>query len=256
MADVAALHSEPGIVVTHVDWKDDRAQLTGLRDPLAALPETVLAQHALPPASFALAPFVSLDPRIVERRAQGALEPPASAQVSVEGHDLHLAGAAPRAWIDDAKLLDRAIPGVEHVDDHALHSQESLDALHAAAAPLDALVITFRRGESRIDPDQEVALAHVADRARTALRAAADARVAACLVMTGHTDETGTEERNRSLSFERAAAVRARLASMGIDEANLRATGAGVLQTPAARSVSFHLDVDEARSVPGCGGAP
>jgi OOP family OmpA-OmpF porin len=242
--------------VTQVQSKDDRVQLKGLRDPLAVPPETVLAEHGLPPASFAFEPFVSLDSQIVERRAQGSLQPPPSAQVSIAGHDLHLVGSAPRAWIDEARILDRTIPGVEHVDDHALHAQEALDALQAAAAPLDGLAIHFRLGKSVIDPNQEVALAHVVDRMREALAAAADARVGACIVLTGHTDTTGTEERNQSLSIERASAVRARLASMGIDEAALRAVGAGVLIAPDARKVAFHVEVDEARLFPGCGGAP
>ncbi len=133
-AYVAALQGEPGIVVNQVQWKGAQAQLSGFRDPLAAPPETVLARHGLAPAALDLAPFASLDPRIVEQRARGVLRPPPGVAVHVEGQSLVLAGTAPGPWVDQARWLGRAVAGVEHVDDSALRSQESLSAARAAAS--------------------------------------------------------------------------------------------------------------------------
>jgi OOP family OmpA-OmpF porin len=254
-AYLAALQGEPGIVVNQVRWKGGKARFSGLRDALAAPPEVVLAGHGLAPASFELAPFVSLDPRIVERRARSVLRPPPGVRVSVEGHDLVVVGTAASHWVDEARLLGRTVPGVDRVDDSALRSAESLDGLRAAALGLDASTVTFATGSSRI-ADQEAALRRAADRARAAIDAAAAARVGACLVVTGHTDASGTAERNGSLSVERASTVGARLAAVDIDRGDVRPVGTPPLSDPLARSVTFHLDVDETRFAPGCGGPP
>jgi OOP family OmpA-OmpF porin len=256
MAYRVALQGEPGIVVSQVGWQDGVAQVSGFRDPLATPADTLIAARGLSPASLSMTPFASLDSRLVERRVRTALQPPPGVQISVDGHTLRLAGTAPRAWIEEARLIGRAVPGVQRLEDGALRSQEALQALHGAASPLDAIAVTFARGQSRIQPDQEPALARLADGARAALHAAADARVGACVVLEGHTDETGTEERNRQLGLERASEVRARLASMGVDEADVRVVGAGASAGPLARRVGIRLDLDEARFAPGCGVSP
>jgi hypothetical protein len=243
------------MVVEQIRWKDGKARLSGFRDPLAAPPETVLSRHGLAPASFELTPFVSLDPRIVERRARTVLRPPESVSLSVEGHELHIGGTAGSRWVDDARLLGRTIPGVEHVDDGALRTQESLEAVHTAASKVEAPAIKFAIGRSEL-VDQDAMLKRAVDRARGALQAAADARVGACLVVTGHTDASGTAERNDSLSVDRAKTVSAQLASMGIAGGAIRPVGTRPMSDPLVRSVTFRVDVDESRFTPGCGGGP
>jgi OOP family OmpA-OmpF porin len=256
-ADRAALEAEPGVMVSQVTSRAGQVRISGLRDPLAPSPASVIAHQGLPQAALHFVPFVSLDPRIVERRAWGALQPPPSVQVQVEGGRLRLTGIASRAWIKDARLLGRALPGVEYVDDSALHEEESLEALRAAARYLETVEITFPKGGAGIEPREEASLPGIANRVDAAFRAADEARVGACLTITGHADSTGPEDRNQRLSTERASAVAERLASMGVAPSAQRHLGAGVwVRGPHARTVTFRLDVDEARTGPGCGEAP
>jgi OOP family OmpA-OmpF porin len=254
----ATFGREPGIIVDHVAWHRGRPLLSGFRDPLASPPESVLAHERLPPASFDLAPFVSLDPRIVERRAERVLQPPPGVRVQADGHRLRLTGAAPLSWARDARLLARVLPGVEELDDSGLRSQESLDALSAAARSLETVEVSFRPGQIGIDPSEDGPVADIAARARAAVRAAGEARVGACLVVTGHADSTGAEAANQSLSAQRASEVTRRLATMGVDPAVQRpvGTGAWLAQGRLARSVTVRLIVDEARYRPGCGEGP
>jgi OOP family OmpA-OmpF porin len=72
-ATVTALTAEPGLVVTSAERSHGKNHVRGLRDPLARSPDEVLAAHRLPRADVAMAPYVSLDPAIVEQRARQKL---------------------------------------------------------------------------------------------------------------------------------------------------------------------------------------
>ena len=48
-----------------------------------------------------------------------------------------------------------------------------------------------------------------------------------CINVTGHTDKTGTNATNNPLSQQRADAVKQALVSAGINENNIKASGAG-----------------------------
>lgn len=248
-----AFRDEPGVVVTRAEVTDGAGRLSGFRDPLAEAPAAVAARRGLAPAAFELAPFVSLDPRIVQRRAKRALEPPPTVRLSLEDGTLHAAGVAPRAWTDDARLLARGLPGVARYDEHALRSRERLvDALRDAAAGLANIAIHFERDETRAS-NQEATLERAAEHARSALQAAAEAQMGACVQVIGYADLSGTEEHNRSLSERRAAAVAASLQARGVDGAHLQAKGAG---TSAARRVNLRLELDESGAGPACGAPP
>jgi OOP family OmpA-OmpF porin len=247
---VAALASEPGIVVTGATFEGGRERISGLRDPIAAAPEAVVARRGLSPATFAFVPFASLDPRIVEQRARRALEPPATVELTVREGTLRMTGTAPRAWASDARRLGRAITGIERVDDGALRPQESLDVLRAASSELEAVVIPFHKSETAVPPDAAGTLDDVSAIVRNALRAGDEAHLGACLQIVGSADKAGTDEANALLSLHRAVAVATRLKELGVDDQFMRPTGAGA----DGRTVTLRLVVDEAPSRRGCGG--
>lgn len=79
--------------------------------------------------------------------------------------------------------------------------------------------ITFKLNSAEIEPDSERTL----QRALLGLRDNPEAQVE----IGGHTDDTGTTERNETLSRERAQSVRQWLVSHGIDAGRLTAKGYG-----------------------------
>jgi OOP family OmpA-OmpF porin len=254
----AAMASEPGIVLNQVTWHRGHAYLSGFRDPLARSPEALVAARGLPPPSFDLEPYVSIDPQIVERRANLVLQPPPSVRLSVIDGRLQLSGTAPRAWLQSERLLARAVPGVEAVDDGALIAEESLGELLERRAALESKRVVFPPGVSRIQIADSAWLSEIAGQAREAMAAAQEARVGACLVVTGYGDIRGTAERNTRLGADRASAVADRIAAQGVDPAFQRHVGAGArtIDPTLARNVVFRLDVNEADPRSGCGGGP
>jgi OOP family OmpA-OmpF porin len=247
-SSVAALASQPGIVVTTADWSGDRLRLGGLRDPLASVPQDVLAARGLPAASLQLAPYSSLDPQIVERRARRKLSPPQGASLALVGGVLYAHGVAPRNWIEQTRRLAPVITGIERYDDSDLRPQEAVEDLRNAAAVLERALVSFPVASN--NPDLALGLVAARKSAQRVVAAARDANLRACLSVVGHADATGFEAQNQALSEARARAVVADLVAHGVPRELLGPVGAGIWRDAGseqrARSVTFHVDV-------GCG---
>jgi outer membrane protein OmpA-like peptidoglycan-associated protein len=114
------LAAEPGIVVTGVEWTRGHHRVTGLLDPLAARPEALIEAQGLPPVDTAFGPFLSLDPRMLERR--NAIE------VEKAAEELRYAAAA---------LDDIAVPF--DVDQTKIDPAEQPVVFHAATEAENAL---------------------------------------------------------------------------------------------------------------------
>jgi hypothetical protein len=242
-----ALTSEPGIIINPRALRDGRIE--GLRDPLAPSATSILTRNGLHPLPGELVPFVSLDPRIVERRAEQVLDPPKSVRLTMDGRTLRVAGVAPSAWIDETRILRRTLSGVERVDDGELRPEESLDALRAAAFELETHPIPFEVRYARLGPLQERIIARAARQIRRAIYIAKDARIGICVTITGHADPSGTEDENVRLSDARASGVADRLALLGADGGYTRLATKGILNEPRVPAVMLRLDQSSCEAV-------
>jgi OOP family OmpA-OmpF porin len=242
---VAALTSQPGIVVTAADVSHGRLHIRGLRDPLAAPAREVLAAQPLPPADVEMAPFWSLDPTIVMRRAGEKLGPPEGVSLALVASVLHAHGVAPRSWTEQARRLAPTIAGVDAFDDADLRSREAVDALRDLAATLEGSMVTFPPDSS--DPREAGGLVQARKRAGQLAAVAAEAKTHACLSVVGHADPSGLDAKNVSLSLARARAVVDDMVAHSVARDLLRATGAGVWRgansAAGARSVTFQVEV-------------
>jgi outer membrane protein OmpA-like peptidoglycan-associated protein len=217
-----ALRREPGITVTSFGKSGGKWQIRGVRDPLAAKPEDLLARAGLDPskADFELAPVYSLDDAIVLKRAEGLLAPPSGVSLVVMNGALVASGSAGSNWI--AKFAERArwVPGVTSVDASQLNN--------ADATALEAIVLTFPVGSPELEAGQNEKLAQAAQEIRAISESSGPAGGAAPTIeITGHTDSTGVEGTNLALSNQRAARVMSLLARGGLKNASLRARGVG-----------------------------
>ncbi|MCC6554482.1 MAG: OmpA family protein [Polyangiaceae bacterium] len=247
-AYVTALEREPGLVVTSAEQRAPRHLIRGLRDPLAADPASALSRRGLDPAraSFAFEPFYSLDPRIVERRAAEALRPPGGVSLALRGGTLEARGVAPERWIDRARSMAAALPGVAAFEEHLLYSEESVAAARAAAGALDATELLFPPGSARLPAGQRARLDAIAARARQLVEAAQRGGMAARFEVIGYADPSGPGERNQALSAARAEHAAAELQARGIVAS---ARGGGVrpdVESRRARSVVLRVELSPA----------
>ena len=115
----AALNAEAGIRIDDVELDGNRLRVTGSRDPLAADPLPIVAEHRGSKTfdvELALTPVLSLEPEIVGRRALRALNLPPGVTLERSAGSWHLAGTADAAWLDEARRTIAVLPGMERVE--------------------------------------------------------------------------------------------------------------------------------------------
>jgi flagellar motor protein MotB len=224
-AYVEALRAEPGVVVVSTGRDGGKFVVSGLRDPLARDPATLLPQHRL--AADAVAGrwelYQALHPALVLARARLLLAPPAGTELRFQDGVLLAEGTAPVDWIETAVRLAPVIPGVTRFD--------ATGPVNAAAAALAAAIETavpmFVKGSTAFVPGGEQTVHDQAGRlaALDALGRAAGRRFAVALV--GEADADGAAEANLPLSENRATRVLSLLQAQRLDRVSLTATGVG-----------------------------
>lgn len=262
-AAVARLESEPGITVIRSERSGGRWNVTGMRDPLAANPTTLLASMDIDTTDVLARwePYVSTEPALVLSRARRVLAPPAGVMLRVSGDSLIASGRAPDAWIARVATVAPALPGIVSVDVSRVQPglPADMDSLRVAIEGMRAL---FGVGSGVIDDAARTTMSTVSDRVRALADAARRHRYDVKVQLVGRTDPSGSANENLSLSRRRAVSVRDHLVSLGVSGAMLEPTATGsaspLLASTSAdqarinRSVSF---VVLATSVPGSRGA-
>ena len=222
---VQALRTEPGLVVISTGRSDGKYRVTGLRDPLARDPGTLLPQAQLSSDEVASTwqPYHALLPSFVLSRANTVLKPPPGTTLTFENGVLRVEGDAPAAWLAEARRLAPLIAGVDSVDASAAfraRTQSVTRQLHQA-------MLLFDRGTSRLRPGQEVQLRSTAALVSELGLLAAAAGNTVRIDVIGHTDADGSMQSNVPLSIARAEQAIFALRLPSSDYVRLQPSGVG-----------------------------
>jgi OOP family OmpA-OmpF porin len=251
----SALEEQPGFSITSVARRRGKTQIVGLRDPLADDPALLLARRGLAPAELHFSRFISLDPTIAERRARHILAPPPGVTVAMEAGQLHAAGIAPKSWIDRARLLAPALPGVEGFYDRELAAEEDVSALRSASEALEAIEVPFAPMER--EPSSQGAVARASAALRQVLAHTADARRSVCVTVAGHAVGERDSHAVSLLSRLRADNVVRALVARGVPPDRLVPVAAGLraeqpADAGARRNATFRVQIGDPDAP--CGG--
>ncbi len=142
----------------------------------------------------------------------------------------HVPGVGGVFWADGTMIAERSERQVA-----PLHCQDDIEAI------LGSRTIRFEESSARMDPRSSELLNEVAQALRPCL--------GAIIAINGHTDSSGDEEANISLSGQRAQAVRRALIDMQLPAEGLRARGLGSSEPvegldtadPANRRIEFSV---------------
>jgi OOP family OmpA-OmpF porin len=222
---LAALRAEPGIVVVGSTREGGRYVVSGLRDPAARDPRTLLAGTGVPDTEVEgrWAPYYSLDPAIVAARASEILRPPAGVTLAVADGVLTASGPVPESWAAEAVQRAALIPGVTRFD-----AASALDApVREIIAAVESTPVLFAKGSSQPAPGQRALVDGLVRRVRDLDRLAAVTGVRYRLDIVGHTDDDGAAESNVPLSRARAETVARAIDAAAVPHLRLDARGVG-----------------------------
>jgi OOP family OmpA-OmpF porin len=227
-AYLARLAAEPGLVVLQAGWEDGRRYVRGLRDPLAAAPETLLSGTGLEAEDVrsTWAWYASLDPTILARRAAEVLEAPATVRFRVEGGTLIASGTAAPGWRERSRARAPFLSGITRYDDTAVTSDAQV-RMQALADSLGRVSIRFQAGSSRLLPDQEPSLDRLTDLLNALLETAEQAGREPRIQVSGHVSREGDDAFNRALSQQRADEMVRLLSERGLPPSAFEAVGTG-----------------------------
>lgn len=198
-SSIERLRNEPGIIVTENGTRGGKYFLSGLRDPLARDPQAILRESKIDPGTVVThwEAFQALTPEFVAARAKSLLDPPPTVKLSVHDSVLEAEGFASHQWALETRRAARLLPGVTQYRDDKL-----LD-LNRIEDPL--LMFELDRAELVRGQEEKLSLL-VADIGRLQTQALA-LQKNVLLEISGHTDGSGTEARNSTLSQERAKTI-------------------------------------------------
>jgi outer membrane protein OmpA-like peptidoglycan-associated protein len=231
-AYVEWLRTEPGIVITQSEMRDGKFLVSGLRDPLAIDPLTLLGAAGIDPARVTanFEPYQGLDPQFVLERLEASLNPPPGVTLSVDGERIVAQGSAPSPWISRARKIGSALPAGAPVLDLSAMRDISEGVLGKLRDAIQARSINFDSGKSLPSAGQEQVLDEIASDLNELVKLSSALHVVTRVTLTGHADSQGQGTSNLSLSVARAEAVRALLKKRGVDPDLLQVRGAGQLE--------------------------
>ncbi|MBK8247744.1 MAG: hypothetical protein IPK85_10155 [Gemmatimonadetes bacterium] len=211
------LRTEPGIVVGDVGRSGRAVVVSGLRDPLAADPRSMLGEYGLDTSRITghWEPYIALRPEFVLRRAGVLLKAPSGVHVELRHDTLSISGTAGASWLRHARAVAPAIAGVAALDLRML--RDSVDVtLEAMADTAEVFAVVFDRGEQWPRAGSRPVLDSLARTLAGLVALAEGAERDIRIEVHSSTDSAGSHLVNRALRESRARVLRSLLAERGV----------------------------------------
>lgn len=222
------INAERGVLVTAAGKRDGKYFISGLRDPLATDPMAVLSESKFDSEKVIShwEPYYALHPEFIIARAKIILNPPETLRLELINNVLHATGSASHQWIDEAHKIVRVIPGIAQFQEKNLIDTD-IRNLTTIKNWIENQRLRFAVNSSDPVPGQSDILRTLAKEIRKlqALTQLLDKRF--YIKIIGHTDQSGSEKKNLSLSQERANFIASVLITEGLKGINYKAVGVG-----------------------------
>jgi outer membrane protein OmpA-like peptidoglycan-associated protein len=254
------LAQEPGIVVVESGRRGGKFYVSGLKDPLATDPSTLVVPAGLAAEAVTSRwePYYALHPAFVATRARDLLRPPSGVTLEYNDGLLKAIGPAPTEWVEESKRLAPAVAGVRRFE-YSLGSSERAkpadppapqsDAEEQLKRRIESTALSFQMAESTLAPGQQETLRELVFDFRDLNRALRARGARATVEIIGHTSD-GSNVANQGLSRARAQGVHALLRDYSFDALDFTAIGQETPDAPAdpkgpardrSRRVSFRV---------------
>ncbi len=250
------LEEQPGIVIIASKRQHGKRFISGMRDPVAVDPTSLMTQANINPQTVIShwEPYLSFEPKLTTARANRLLQPPSTVSLQVDGsYILHAKGSATRQWIEETRKFARFVPGVTQLQDQLVETDKS--ELESAKNEVEHQTLFFIKSTTQFVPGQDDALQKLQTDIKKLLTAANRSKNAQIQII-GHATKEGSEQQNNMLRQGRAERIQAYLISQGINTANLSAVrstgdrGSDLTQKSkiSTLSVSFKVLLSDTRN--------
>jgi outer membrane protein OmpA-like peptidoglycan-associated protein len=241
------LREQPGLVITSLARERGRFVMRGMRDPLAADPGQFVKAAGLDAAKaeFHLSSYYALDDAIVQQRGVALLAPPNGVTLAVNEGVLHISGEPPVKWAKNARERALLLPGIRAVDFGKFGPEQM--AFERAKKDLQGVVIKFPIASAALSAEERGRLKALLPDLKQVLNIPMESNGNAVIEVVGHSDSTGAEATNQTLSQRRADRVAWEILQLGIADRNVKA--AGVATTEPLRSEDTEENRQYNRSV-------
>jgi len=222
---VDTLRGQPGLVITSFGREHGRFSIRGLRDPLAPDPRQFVEKAGLDPAKaeFHWGAYYALDDAILQQRATQLLAPPHGVTLTVENGILRLAGQPSASWLKDLRARSLLVPGLSSVDFGRFAPEQM--AFDQTKDDVQGVIIKFPVGTASLSAAERSSLRNLVPKLASLQNSAATLHQNLRLEVVGHSDATGAEGTNQSLSQRRADRVAWELLQLGFADSALHAKG-------------------------------
>jgi OOP family OmpA-OmpF porin len=222
---VDRLREQPGLVITSFGREHGRFSISGLRDPLAPDPRQSVENAGLDPAKaeFHWRAYYALDDAILQQRATQVLAPPSGVTLEVKDGILRIAGQPPAAWLKDLRGRALLVPGLRSVDFGRFTPEQM--TFDQTKSDVQGVIIKFPVGTAALSSAERSSLRNMVPKLTSLQNSAAALHQNVRLEVVGHSDATGAEATNQSLSQSRADRVAWELIQLGIPDSAVHARG-------------------------------
>lgn len=222
------IEAQKGLIILSAQKREGKYLITGLRDPLATDPLSLLHNDAIDPVSIESRwqTFYSLDPHFIFQRAKFILKPPETIQLELLGNTIIAQGHASHTWIENFQKIAPTIPGIDGYKDDKIQNIDMVD-LNIALKELMSIRIYFENNSTALVENQEHILEQLHKLINRIHKLQSRVERSVQIIILGHTDSSGNEKLNQRLSRDRAEKIFNSLIIQGINPAFLSISGIG-----------------------------
>jgi len=142
---------------------------------------------------------------------------------------LQVSGSATADWVHETQTKALLVPGIRSVQ-FAPELEPEHQAFVEAKAAVESMVIKFPVDSAILGTSERASIRKLAQNVQSLLAAAQALHQEVSIQVVGHTDSTGAETSNLTLSQQRADRVAWELRQSGIADKFVRARGVGIAQ--------------------------
>lgn len=226
---VDKLKVQSGIVVVESGKKNGKYFLSGMRDPLAVDPESLMQKSDIQPETVVSSwkPFIALDSELIVKRAELLLRSPKTVTLQIDENGiLEASGYASREWVSQARKSWRYIPGVTQFQDDNIQDI-SIKELEKYKKEIEEENLLFLENSTNIVPSENKKIPNLISQMQKLVSVANQMGKEVKIEIKGHTNTTGTEDINMPVSENRAKKVLSYLVSQGLESSIFNAVGVG-----------------------------